>query len=58
MTQVAPDNPDGWWELARLQLQLGNAPAARASLSAMFEVTRDPERRRLVSATLDAIGTN
>lgn len=58
MTQVAPDNPDGWWELARLQLQLGNVPAARSSLSAMFEVTRDPERRRLVSATLDAIGTS
>jgi regulator of sirC expression with transglutaminase-like and TPR domain len=55
MTLVSPDNPDGWWERARLQLQLQDVAAARASLSAMFEVTRDPERRRLVSATLDAI---
>jgi regulator of sirC expression with transglutaminase-like and TPR domain len=55
MTTVAPDNPDGWWELARLQLQLHDLDAARASLSAMLEVTRDPERRKLVTATLQAL---
>lgn len=57
MTVVAPENPDGWWELARLQLQLGDLETARHSLSSMLEVTRDPDRRRLVSATLEAIGT-
>jgi thioredoxin-like negative regulator of GroEL len=55
MTLVAPDNPDGWWELARLQLQLQDVEAARASLSAMLEVTRDLERRKLVTATLQAL---
>lgn len=55
MTQIAPDHPDGWWELARLQLQLQDVDAARRSLSAMLEVTRDPERRKLVMAALDAI---
>jgi regulator of sirC expression with transglutaminase-like and TPR domain len=55
MVVVAPEEADGWWELARLQLQLQDVAAARHSLSAMLEVTRDPERRRLVSATLEAI---
>lgn len=55
MTVVAPDNPDTWWERARLQLQLGDVEAARASLSAMLEVTRDPLRRELVTTTLEAI---
>jgi len=55
MTLIAPDNADGWWELARLQLQLQNVPAARASLSAMLEVTRDPERRALITTTLRAL---
>ena len=57
MTQVAPTDPDGWWEFARLQLQFGDVEAGRHSLSAMLEVTRDPERRRLVTTTLEAIGT-
>jgi predicted TPR repeat methyltransferase len=55
MTTVAPDNPDGWWELARLQLQLHDLDAARGSLNAMLEVTRDPDRRKLVTATLQAL---
>ena len=55
MTLVAPDNADGWWELARLQLQLGDVESARHSLSAMLEVTRDPERRELITTTLRAI---
>jgi len=55
MTNVAPDNADGWWELARLQLGARDVVAARHSLSAMLEVTRDPERRERVSAVLEAI---
>jgi regulator of sirC expression with transglutaminase-like and TPR domain len=55
MTLVAPDNADSWWERARLQLQMQDTDAARHSLSAMLEVTRDPQRRALVSATLRAI---
>jgi thioredoxin-like negative regulator of GroEL len=55
MTTVAPDNPDGWWELARLQLQLQDVEAARHSLSAMLEVTRDPHRRQMIAAALEAI---
>jgi regulator of sirC expression with transglutaminase-like and TPR domain len=55
MSVIAPDNADGWWELARLQLQVQDTDAARHSLSAMLEVTRDPQRRALVSATLRAI---
>jgi thioredoxin-like negative regulator of GroEL len=55
MTNVAPDNADGWWELARLQLGTRDVVAARHSLSAMLEVTRDPERRERVSAVLEAI---
>jgi regulator of sirC expression with transglutaminase-like and TPR domain len=57
MTLVAPDNADGWWELARLQLQLHDVPAARASLSAMLEVTRDPARRELITTTMLAISS-
>ena len=42
-------------ELARLQLQMQDVDAARASLSAMLEVTRDPQRRELITTTLRAI---
>lgn len=55
MTLFAPDNGDAWWELARLQLQLQNVDAARGSLSAMLEVTRDPKKRELITSTLRAI---
>ncbi|MEJ5977886.1 transglutaminase-like domain-containing protein [Novosphingobium sp. PS1R-30] len=55
MTAVAPDHADAWWELARLQLQLQNVDAARGSLSAMLEVTRDPKKRELITTTLRAI---
>jgi regulator of sirC expression with transglutaminase-like and TPR domain len=57
MTLVAPDNPDAWWQLARLQLHTGSSDTARHSLSAMLEVTRDPERRELVVAALEALAT-
>ncbi|MCX7864337.1 MAG: transglutaminase-like domain-containing protein [Novosphingobium sp.] len=55
MTMIAPGDPDSWWELARLQMQLHDAQAARQSSSAMLEVTRDPERRMRAMAALDAI---
>lgn len=58
MTTVAPDNADGWWELARLQLQVHDVDAARASLNAMLEVTRDPHRRELVVSTLRALASD
>lgn len=54
MTLVAPGNPDGWWAQARLQLA-GLIEQARGSLSAMLEVTRNPERREIVTAALEAI---
>jgi predicted TPR repeat methyltransferase len=57
MTTIAPDSADGWWELARLQLQLHDVDAARASLNAMLEVTRDPRRRELVISTLRALAS-
>lgn len=55
MTVVAPDHVDGWWDLARLQLGIGALDDARHSLSAMLEVTRDPQRRELATAALDSI---
>lgn len=57
MTAVAPDNPDAWWQLSRLQLGHGAVDAARGSLTAMLEVTRDPERRDIVTAALDSLTT-
>ena len=55
MVQIAPGYPDVWWQLARLQLDLQDVAAARHSLNAMLEVTRDPYRRRQVMAALAAI---
>lgn len=55
MTIVAPEHGAGWWELARLQLKERDVDGARASLSAMLEITRDPERRTHISAMLTRI---
>ncbi|MBB5986582.1 SirB1 family protein [Sphingobium lignivorans] len=55
MTLVAPSNPDGWWSLARLQLTAGHIDPARKSLSAMLEITRDPERREVITSVLEQI---
>lgn len=52
MTIVAPDHGHGWWHLARLQLILGRIEEARTSLSAMLEVTRDPQWRGHIRQTL------
>ncbi|MET0248884.1 MAG: transglutaminase-like domain-containing protein [Sphingobium sp.] len=55
MTMVAPEHGPGWWQLARLQLMHRNIDAARASLTAMLEITRDPERRGQISKMLTSI---
>lgn len=55
MTVVAPEHDAGWWALARLQLVHGEVEEARASLCAMLEISRDPERRRYVAAALSQL---
>jgi regulator of sirC expression with transglutaminase-like and TPR domain len=55
MTVVAPAFGHLWWERARLELNLGDKAAARGSLSAMLEMTRDPVLRTHISAALDAL---
>ncbi len=55
MTQIAPEYPDVWWELAELQVRRRDKEGARHSLSAMLEVTRDPERRKAVVAALESL---
>ena len=55
MTDIAPDTGHAWWERARLELVHGEVPAARRSLGAMLEVTRDPERRGRIGAALASL---
>lgn len=55
MTQIAPEYPDVWWELAELQVRRRDIEGARSSLSAMLEVTRDPERRKAVTDALESL---
>jgi len=55
ITTIAPSHGHGWWERARMELVLGQVEAARGSLSAMLEITRDPRTRIDVSAALDAL---
>ncbi len=57
ITLVAPGSSHGWWDRARLELLNGDGGAARASLSAMLETTRDPAVRTHVSAALDALAS-
>lgn len=56
ITTVAPDNAHGWWERARVEALAGDTHAARASLGAMLETTRDPATRTHINAALDALG--
>nr|WP_295371863.1 transglutaminase-like domain-containing protein [uncultured Sphingosinicella sp.] len=58
MTVVAPSFGHLWWERARLELTLGDKSAARGSLSAMLEMTRDPVLRTHISAALDALASS
>lgn len=55
MTSIAPEYPHPWWERARLELIDYDVTAARASLTAMLEITREPALRERVTGTLDAL---
>lgn len=55
MTRVAPAHSHGWWDRARLQIAFGDASGARASLSALLEVTRDPSLRLQAQAAIGAL---
>lgn len=55
MAGIAPEFPDVWWALAQLQARNADADAARASLHAMLEVTRDEERRKAASEMLERL---
>jgi len=55
MTLMAPAYGHAWWERARLELVDGDVTAARGSLSAMLEITRDPDLRRRVTDTLGSL---
>lgn len=55
MTIVSPGTGHPWWERARLELRAGDVTAARGSLSAMLEITRDANLRMQISATLDSL---
>lgn len=55
MTAFAPGHGFAWWERARLELVDGDVDAARISLSAMLEVTREPDLRRRIADTLGSL---
>lgn len=55
ITHVAPSTAHAWWDKARLELAGGEVGHARASLSAMLEVTREPGLRAHIFAALDAL---
>ncbi len=55
MTSIAPDYPHPWWERARLELADDDVAAARASLAAMLEITREPALRERVNSTLESL---
>jgi regulator of sirC expression with transglutaminase-like and TPR domain len=55
MTVFAPEHGQAWWERARLEVAHGDPGAARASLGAMLETTRDPDVRSHINAALSAL---
>lgn len=55
ITTIDPSGAHGWWARARLELVAGDVTAARASLSAILEVTRDPKMREHVAAAMDGL---
>lgn len=57
MTLVAPDHGQAWWERARLEHVDGDVPTARNSLTALLEITRDPQMRSVVTRALAALGS-
>jgi regulator of sirC expression with transglutaminase-like and TPR domain len=55
MTVVAPAYAHAWWERARLELIDEDVPTARASLTAMLEITREPDLRARISDVLASL---
>lgn len=55
MTVMAPATVHAWWERARLELVDDNVAAARGSLGAILEITRDAAVRRQVAETLEKL---
>ena len=55
MTLLAPGFTGLWWERARLEQLLGRVGAARASLGAMLETTREPVVRTRIRAALESL---
>lgn len=55
MTAFAPANAHAWWQRARLELMGGDVAAARASLTALLEMTREPALRARVADTLERL---
>lgn len=55
MTVMAPGHAHAWWERARLELADADIPAARSSLTAMLEITREPEMRERISELLSSL---
>ena len=55
MTLIAPGFTGLWWERARLEQLTGALGAARASLGAMLETTRDTSIRGRIRAALEAL---
>ena len=55
MTLIAPCYGHAWWQRSRLEHMLGDVSAARRSLAAMLEITRDCQVRRMVAERLSTL---
>jgi regulator of sirC expression with transglutaminase-like and TPR domain len=55
MTAFAPGQPNLWWERARIEQHLERLGAARTSLVAMLETTRDPALVGRITAALRSL---
>ena len=55
MTALAPRLTGLWWERARLEQLAGDTVAARSSLVAMLDTTRDPRTRGRIADALQAL---
>jgi len=55
ITTIAPAYSQGWWDLARLQLNFGDVGGARESLASVLETTRDPYVRAKANDALEGL---